>query len=57
MKRKTGYYWVNIHSSYGWHLGLYSDFTELWLFHVTNKEYTDELVVEIDEREVLRNSL
>ena len=54
MDRKSGYYWVNIHFSYGWNIGLWSDFTESWSFFVTKNEYTDELVIEIDERQITR---
>ena len=53
-KRKSGYYWVNIHSSYGWNIGLYSDFTESWSFLVTKNEWTDDLVIEINEKQILR---
>ena len=52
--RKSGYYWVNIHESYGWQLGYYHNFTETWSFFVTNKEWTDDLVIEIDEKEIVR---
>jgi hypothetical protein len=52
--RKSGYYWVNIHSSYGWHIGYYHQFTEEWSFLITNNKYTDDLLIEVDETEIVR---
>lgn len=52
--RNTGYYWVNIHSSYGWQLGYYHQGTNRWSFLITKHEWTDDLFIEIDEREIVR---
>ena len=54
MNRKSGYYWVNIHSSYGWNIGYWYSLTERWSFFVTQNEWTDDLVIEVDEKEIVR---
>ena len=54
MNRKSGFYWVNIHSSYGWNIGLWSSFTERWSFFITKHEWTDDSVIEVDENEIVR---
>lgn len=52
--RKSGYYWVNVHSSYGWQIGYYSSFLQQWSFLCTKNAWTDELVIEVDEKELIR---
>jgi len=54
MDRKSGYYWANIHSSYGWNIGLWSSLTKTWSFFVTKKEWTDDLLIEVDEKQITR---
>ena len=53
-KRKSGYYWVNIHSSYGWQIGYYHSYTGLWSFLCTKNEWTDDLVIEVDEKQLTK---
>jgi len=52
--RECGYYWVNIHSSYGWQLGYWQQSTETFSFLVTSKEWTNDLVIEVDEKRIIR---
>ena len=52
--RKSGHYWVKLPANYGWHIGCYTTIDRLWSFFVTSKEYTDDLLLEIDEREIVR---
>lgn len=52
--RETGYYWVNMHPSYGWQLGYYHQGTDRWSFLCTNHEWTDDLFQEIDEKQIKR---
>tara|TARA_R110000796_G_scaffold195046_2_gene311522 strand:- start:2033 stop:2389 length:357 start_codon:yes stop_codon:yes gene_type:complete len=52
--RKSGYYWVKLPANYGWQIGCYTAIDELWSFFVTKHEYTDDLLLEIDEKEIIR---
>jgi hypothetical protein len=52
--RKSGYYWVKLPVNYGWQIGLYTTVDRLWSFFVTSRQYTDKLLIEIDEREITR---
>lgn len=51
--RKTGYYWVKL-PVYGWQIGLFTVVDNLWYFLVTNRQYRDDLLIEIDENAITR---
>jgi hypothetical protein len=54
MNRKSGYYWVKMKDKEVWYISLYTQFDGMWSFFHTEHQYTDELLLEIDENVLSR---